>query len=347
MLEKIAFKGFTAFEDLEVRLAPGINVFIGENGTGKTHILKAAYAACVFARDGYDPHKFATKVCDVLYPSGKSSQRLVKRLAAKPHERGSVQVSKKVGTESSQVSATFLGKETKAPACAVRALGDWSAHLIDGAYVPAKDMLANAPGFLSLASRREIHFEQIYVDLLHSAYLPPLRKRNGACERLLGRLEERMGGTVTIKGEEFFLSTQHGDLEFTLLAEGLRKLGLLWLLIRNGTLGKGSVLCWDEPETNLNPALMETLVWALVELQRMGMQILLATHDSLILDEFDLQTSGNDSILYHSLYRHKGSGEIQANSTSTFLQLEPNAIQDAFGSVIGRSIERSMGSLGK
>ena len=44
-------------------------------------------------------------------------------------------------------------------------------------------------------------------------------------------------------------------IEFTLLAEGLRKLGLLWLLIRNGSLKPGAVLFWDEPETNLNPKL--------------------------------------------------------------------------------------------
>ena len=44
-------------------------------------------------------------------------------------------------------------------------------------------------------------------------------------------------------------------LEFTLLAEGMRKLGLIWLLIQNGTLGNSSVLFWDEPETNLNPKL--------------------------------------------------------------------------------------------
>ena len=40
-------------------------------------------------------------------------------------------------------------------------------------------------------------------------------------------------------GEEFFLSGEQGEIEFTLLAEGLRKLGLLWLLIRNGSLKTG------------------------------------------------------------------------------------------------------------
>ncbi|MGI9323526.1 MAG: AAA family ATPase, partial [Pseudomonadales bacterium] len=44
MLKSIKFENFTAFEKLNVDLSEGVNIFIGENGTGKTHILKAAYA---------------------------------------------------------------------------------------------------------------------------------------------------------------------------------------------------------------------------------------------------------------------------------------------------------------
>ena len=91
-------------------------------------------------------------------------------------------------------------------------------------YIPVKEMLANAPGFRSLYARREIHFEEIYTDILDHAYLPPLR--NPENKHLLGKLQASIGGEVVIKGEEFFLQTEQGLLEFTLLAEGFRKLGL-------------------------------------------------------------------------------------------------------------------------
>ncbi len=35
-LTKVKLERFTAFDDLEVEISPGINAFIGENGTGKT-----------------------------------------------------------------------------------------------------------------------------------------------------------------------------------------------------------------------------------------------------------------------------------------------------------------------
>ena len=42
MLTKIHLENFTAFKNLDVEFSPGINVFIGANGTGKTHIMKAS-----------------------------------------------------------------------------------------------------------------------------------------------------------------------------------------------------------------------------------------------------------------------------------------------------------------
>src|SRR5690349_18691893 len=39
---------FTAFADAQLEFTPGINVIIGENGTGKTHLMKAMYAWQVY-----------------------------------------------------------------------------------------------------------------------------------------------------------------------------------------------------------------------------------------------------------------------------------------------------------
>ena len=45
-IEFVELRRFTAFESFEFRPSPGVNVFIGANGTGKTHLMKVAYAAC-------------------------------------------------------------------------------------------------------------------------------------------------------------------------------------------------------------------------------------------------------------------------------------------------------------
>ena len=218
----------------------------------------------------------------------------------------------------------------------------WSGSPIESAYFPAKDMLANAPGFLSLYAAREVHFEEVYRDILLRAYLPPLRgPLPEPRQRLLNRLQKAIGGEVVVKGEEFFLDGERGSLEFSLLAEGFRKLGLLWLLIRNGALPTGSVLFWDEPETNLNPSLYGAVIDALLELQRDGVQVFLATHDYVILKELDLQTTEEDAVVFHSLYRDD-DGEIACRSTHHYLDIRPNAIDATFTDLYDREIERSI-----
>ena len=64
---KVKFENFTAFKDLEVEFSPGINALIGANGTGKTHLMKACYAACDAFKTG---DNFAEKLIGVFLPSG-------------------------------------------------------------------------------------------------------------------------------------------------------------------------------------------------------------------------------------------------------------------------------------
>ena len=191
---------------------------------------------------------------------------------------------------------------------------------MESVYIPVKDMMANAAGFRSLYAMRNLHFEEVYADIIDRAFLPALKgPTENKRRKILDILQQAMDVKVILKNEEFFLKNKQGELEFTLLAEGFRKLGLLWLLIQNGTLLSGSSLFWDEPETNLNPRLMKTVVDILIELQRLGVQIFISTHDYVLLKEFDLAVNSKDNIFYHSLYHNKELNNIIVCSTANRL----------------------------
>ena len=51
-LTRVRLERFTAFEELDLELSPGINVLVGANGTGKTHLMKVCYAACEVSKTG-------------------------------------------------------------------------------------------------------------------------------------------------------------------------------------------------------------------------------------------------------------------------------------------------------
>jgi predicted ATPase len=333
-LTKVKFENFTAFKDLEVEFSPGINALIGENGTGKTHLMKVCYAACEVSTTG---GSFEDKLLRVFLPSGNRSNRLVRQ--AREETQGTAQVH----CGERRLNATFSTMEIFAGMVIISDVPPWAGSPIRSVYVPPKDMLANAPGFRSLYELREIHFEEFCYDILQRADLPALREPiDDTHLRMLDSLESVIGGRVVVKGEEFFLSNEQGDLEFTLLAEGWRKLGLLWLLIQNGTLQSGSVLFWDEPETNLNPKMFKVVIEVLLELQRAGVQVFFATHDYVILKELDLQMTEEDEVAFHSLYRNE-SGEIACRTTHHYLDIRPNAIDEKFTDLYDREIMRSFG----
>lgn len=45
-IQSTHLQNFTVFEKTKIEFSKGINVVIGTNGTGKTHLLKAMYGIC-------------------------------------------------------------------------------------------------------------------------------------------------------------------------------------------------------------------------------------------------------------------------------------------------------------
>lgn len=333
-LTKIHCERFTAFDKLTLELSPGINVFIGKNGTGKTHLMKVAYAACDITKSKLS---FAEKINRVFLPSGRSIGRLVKR------QKASSRCVVEVHRSDLKLRTSFSNHTEKPESANVTGQAEWIEHLLESVFIPVKEMLSNGPGFRSLYSQREIHFEEIYADILDRAYLPPLRGPADASRRtLLEKLQKAIDGKVVVSNEEFFLKNKQGNLEFTLLAEGIRKLGLLWTLIQNGTLTKGAVLFWDEPETNLNPSMFGVLMQIMLDLQRADVQVFIATHDYVILKELDLRKNDTNKIAYHSLF-HDDKGAVQCRQTNRYLDIDPNAIAETFSDLYDREVKRSLG----
>ena len=335
-LTRIELENFTAFSKLALDLSPGINVVVGANGTGKTHLMKVCYAACEAYRQDF---RFAEKLVRVFLPSGSSVGRLVTR------KSGSNSATIRVFRGKHRIVLKFSNHTTSTSSLKAQRARIWRTDPLNSVYIPGKELLANAPGFRSLHASREIHFDDTYADIIDRAYVPPLRESIDAVrKRVLRTFNKAIGGRVTVKNEEFFLSSRQGNIEFSLLAEGTRKLALLWILVQNGTLRDGTVLMWDEPETNLNPGLFGTVIDVLLELQRTGLQVLLATHDYVILKELDLRTEEGDQVMYHSLYRDVDTGDIMCHSTAEFDDIDPNAISATFDDLYDREIERTIGT---
>lgn len=155
-LTRVQLRNFTAFAELDLELSPGINVLVGANGTGKTHLMKVCYAACeaskyaVISLDA--PHiPIFGKLARIFLPTRLS----LGRLARKPYRGTKADIT--ISRRNPKIDLSFTIPEEDDPGAMsgehpLMNLSSipWGQDRIECVYIPTKEMLSSAPGFRSL-----------------------------------------------------------------------------------------------------------------------------------------------------------------------------------------------------
>lgn len=81
-------------------------------------------------------------------------------------------------------------------------------------------------------------------------------------------------------------------------------------------LENGTILLWDEPEANLNPELYPLVVEILLELQKNGVQIFVATHSYNFAKYLEIRCTSKEQVMFHNLY--KGNSGLPDELQGTF-----------------------------
>ena len=327
-LTKIELNNVTVFHELAVEFDPGVNILLGENGVGKTHIMKLLYAACQAKKSEVT---FPYKTVMVFRPDDSNLGRLVNRNADSTNG-----ASVRVSSDDASMAMKFSQKTTKYDAD-VTGKASWEKQLSDlsSVFIPAKEILSNAWNLSNAVRQGNIIFDDTYLDIIAAAEVNVATEADSSRKKkYLDELKKISKGTVTVQQEHFYLKPgNQARLEFNLVAEGLRKIALLWQLIKNGTLEKGAVLFWDEPEANINPKFIPEIAKILLMLQEDGVQVFVSTHDYFLAKYFDVLKSTKNTVRYYSFYKTaEGDGKehICVEQASEFKLLEHNTIMETF-----------------
>jgi hypothetical protein len=254
---KLALERFTAFEQAEFEFTSGINVLIGANSTGKTHVLKSLYAilkACeIVHRGGYKDNNVDSLLQDKFVGVFKpdSIGRLVRRGRGRNSASFELEYEKRPGhSQHTGLKITTLDRLTVDDASQLPSPAS-------SVFVPSREFLSIYEGFSAAYEQRETAFDETYYDLSRALSLLPLRgPRLQEVRSLIAPLEDVISGQVVQEHGRFYVRMSEGKLEAHLVAEGYRKLASLMYLITNGSLIENGILFWDEPEANLNPKLV-------------------------------------------------------------------------------------------
>jgi energy-coupling factor transporter ATP-binding protein EcfA2 len=289
MIKSLQVKNLTVFPRADVKIGKNLNVIIGENGLGKTHLLKVLYTIVSVSATGEKESGAATPTKSFL--QGAMARKL--REVFKPDTLGRL-ARRKAGRTQCVVSCAFdtpawdLGFSFNSSSKTEVGIDPLPTAWVDKlpVFLPTRELMSLYPGFVSLYEINRLPIEETWRDtcVLLGA---PLAKgaREKRIQKLIEPLEAAMGGSIELEGERFYLNAGMGRIEMNLVAEGLRKLAMLARLIATGTLMDKSTLFWDEPEANLNPKLIRRVARTILDLCAQGVQVFIATHSLFLLRE--------------------------------------------------------------
>lgn len=350
-LKSIKLKNLTVFENLKIDLARGVNIFIGRNGTGKTHLLKAVYAACEVSKNkNVDVLKKCFKSYGSVSLSKSDGNKIIDIFLesdSKNKEAIAISVNfdtSRVITNNDSISASVVNSSDHLEES--KSAGEsYQIHFpqnesFSAVFIPSKDMLTHSKGLLAMSDKyREFPFDKTLTDIINKANQWKLKKTPKIATSILSILEEIIVGKVIIENEEFFVQKKDGrKVNFAVEAEGLKKIGLLWQLLMNESIVPDSILIWDELEANLNPDFIPKLVECILELSRQGVQIFVSTHNYLLAKYFDVRRKEEDSVMFHSLYK-EDFYDVKVETKEYFDELEHNDILKSFDRLLDEVYE--------
>lgn len=298
MIRKLAVEGVTVFPQREAfHFVPGVNIIVGGNDSGKSHLMKLCYAISKWGCDGN------RRELPEVWAEEKRLRRDLLRVFG-THQLTSL-TARNRGNGQATLQASLEGH--KVPLGAAELAFHFTAgqeeeglHIKklpqrflseNAVFISPREVLSIYPCYMQAGKR--------YPELLDSASWELCRALEEepdstpipeALRYVIKQIETLFAGKLQrINGRFYLQRLGQEPLELNLIAEGFKRLGTLGLLIGNGTVRAGTSLFWDEPEMNLNTSHLPLLVSIILGLCRAGVQVMLTTHSLFLLRELVIQ----------------------------------------------------------
>lgn len=299
MIRKLKVEGMTVFQRPEsFHFVPGINIIVGGNDSGKSHLMKLCYAISKWGCGGS-----RRDLPEVWAEEKRLRQDLLRVFGT----RDLTSLTSRSGGHDvvARVRASLEGD--KVPPGTADLAFTFKAHCEEeglristmperylssnAVFLSPREVLSIYPCYMQAGKR--------YPELLDSASWELCRALEEepdstpipeALRYVIKQIETLFAGKLQRINGRFYLQRPGQEpLELNLIAEGFKRLGTLGLLIGNGTVRAGTSLFWDEPEMNLNTSHLPLLVSIILGLCRAGVQVMLTTHSLFLLRELVIQ----------------------------------------------------------
>lgn len=275
-----------------------INLIIGENGTGKTFLLKAIYSA-IRTLEEYKRGDDIRPVNDVLSEKLRWTFQVDKLgdLVNRSSEDG---LSFAIDLGDKAIEYQFTSSAASRVGTVDVSNGSKEGNSI---FIPAKEVLSL---YSVILKSREIDksfgFDDTYYDLVKALRISPTRGRNYAAfaesrkivkDVIDGKIEYDSGSN-----KWSYKNSHNQKFSIGATSEGIKKISIMDRLLANGYLDNNSIIFIDEIESALHPsAICQFLDMITFLAQKMNLQFFVTSHSYFVIKKLVLIALQNPNLV--------------------------------------------------
>ncbi len=288
-IDEVELRNYGMIERFSGNQFSNINLIIGENGTGKTFLLKALYSAVRSMeeyRRGDDIRTInevlseklrwtfqVEKLGDMVTKSAEDGLSLRVRLG---NDEMSYQFSQSAASRAGVISAPDKGKPG------------------NSVFIPAKEVLSL---FSIILRSREVDktfgFDDTYYDLVKALRIAPSRGKNYTAfadsRKIVSNVIDGKVEYDEESGKWSYKNKKNQKFSIGATSEGVKKIAIMDRLLANGYLDTNSIIFIDEIESALHPkAVCRFLDMIDTIADDMGLQVFITSHSYFVIKKLCL-----------------------------------------------------------
>lgn len=279
MIKNFEIHDYRQFKNAKFDNFANVNLFVGDNDTGKTTILKFLYCISHELKNIINTN---IRNCSVyqyinnLYTFNNfqfDSSNKLKKLYL--YDENSIHFNASISNSNNEIITSNDN------------INNYN-YDYKPLFIPAKEILSIMNAVIYLKNQNiESGFDDSYTDIIYEI----LAIKNIDEKELLNVFKNKYdfyNGNIQIDQNTNSVNYYKNDgniYNINITSEGIKKLGIFEVLHNTGNLTKKSILFIDEPENSLDPKMLRELMKFLVDISKEGVQIFMASCNSSVLNQ--------------------------------------------------------------
>lgn len=288
-IENAELSNYGMLEHFTCNKFSNINLIIGENGTGKTFLLKALYSA-VRTLEETQRGDDIRSINDILAEKLRWTFQ-VEKLGDIVSKNATESLGFEMGLTGHKLDYHF-SKDTVSKVVNVRCEGQKKEG--NSIFIPAKEVLSL---FSIILKSREMDkvfgFDDTYYDLAKALRIAPSKGKNYTVFSESRRIVESVVNGQVIYNDETgkwsYKDKKNQKFSIGATSEGVKKIAIMDRLLGNGYLNKDSIIFIDEIEAALHPAAICQFLDMIDKIANdMGIQVFITSHSYFVIKKLVL-----------------------------------------------------------